>query len=223
MLSRPAAEPVNPAHPQLSSQSSDTDGVDEKEEDAQSNGDGEKDARLRFSIDPPGSLTHDKTTVDIVAVPCPGGHPFRSWNRDGLMSRYYGALSMRDAEVKEGADRPSPSWIRQGIRREADRARILLYEHPEIGGGTTLSVLADALLQDLQQLRAREGQERPVLFIGHSIGGLVVKMALAKAGKDGRHGNILRECYGVAFFGEFGHVHDLLSHGAMVRNKEKIC
>ncbi|QPH04070.1 hypothetical protein C2857_000713 [Epichloe festucae Fl1] len=198
MLSRPAAEPVRD---EVGSISSDTDGVDDKENDAQNNGDGEKNVRLRFSIDPPGSLTHDKTTVDIVAVPCPGGHPFRSWNRDGLMSRYYGALSMRDAEVKEDADRPSPSWIRQGIRREADRARILLYEHPEIGGGTTLSVLADALLEDLQQLRARQGQERPVLFIGHSIGGLVVKMALTKAGKDGRNGNILRECYGVAFFG----------------------
>ncbi|KAG5982471.1 hypothetical protein E4U55_001874, partial [Claviceps digitariae] len=156
--------------------------------------------RTRFSIDPRGSLTHDKTTVDVVAVPCPGGHPLRSWNRDGLMGRYYGALSMRDAETKDGSHRPPPSWIRQGIRREADRARVLLYEHPSLDGTATLDRLAEALLEDLQRLRDEEAQERPVLFIGHSVGGLVVKMALTKAARHGRYENILRECYGVAFF-----------------------
>lgn len=190
--------------PLQSPHSSDTGdvGIDEKQ-DAQTSGDGERDVRLRFSIDPEGSLTHDKTSVDVVAVPCPGGHPFRSWNREGLLSRCYGALSMRDAEAKEYPDRPSSSWVRQGIRRKADRARVLLYEHPELDEKTTLGGLADALLQDLQRLRDEEGQERPVLFIGHSVGGLVVKMALTKAGRDGRYVNILRECYGVAFFGEF--------------------
>lgn len=156
----------------------------------------------RFTSDPQGQLSHDKTTVDIVTVPCPGGHPLRSWNRDGLMSRYHGALSMRDAEVKDDGERPTPSWVRQGIRREADTARILLYEHPEPEEGMTLSTLADALLQDLQQLRETERQQRPVLFIGHSVGGLVVKMALVKASRDARYENILRECYGAAFFGE---------------------
>ncbi|OAA41791.1 ankyrin repeat protein [Metarhizium rileyi] len=155
----------------------------------------------RFTIDPGGHLTHDKTTVDVITVPCPGGHRLRSWNRDGLMSRYYGALSMRDAEVNNDAERPTPSWVRQGIRREADKARILLYEHLETKDGTTLSGLADELLQTLQHLRETEGHERPVVFIGHSIGGLVVKMALVKASRDARYENILRECYGVAFFG----------------------
>lgn len=158
--------------------------------------------RLRFTVDPEGPFTHDATTVDVVTVPCPGGHPLRSWNRDGLMGRYYGAPSMRDAEVRE-AERQGPSWVRQGIRREANRARILLYEHPAVEEGTTLNKLAIALLDELRALRTREKQpERPVLFIGHSIGGLVVKMALVRASRDARYEGILRECYGVAFFGE---------------------
>ncbi|EFY94783.2 ankyrin repeat protein [Metarhizium robertsii ARSEF 23] len=157
--------------------------------------------RPRFTMDPEGHLTHDKTTVDIITVPCPGGHPLRSWNRDGLMSRYYGALSMRDAEVKDDAERPTPSWVRQGIRREADKARILLYEHPEMDEGTTLHTLADELLRNLQRLREMEDDERPILFIGHSLGGLAVKMALVKASNEARYENILRQCYGVAFFG----------------------
>lgn len=159
--------------------------------------------RTRFTIDPEGELTHDETSVDVVTVPCPGGHPLRSWNRDGLMGRYFGAPSMRDVEVRE-AERQTPSWVRQGIRREANRARILLYEHPEIVDGMTLNKLAIALLDELKELRAREKQqERPLLFIGHSIGGLVVKMALVRASRDARYEGILRECYGVAFFGEY--------------------
>ncbi|GFP55607.1 protein SERAC1 [Trichoderma asperellum] len=157
--------------------------------------------RTRFTIDPEGELTHDETSVDVVTVPCPGGHPLRSWNRDGLMGRYFGAPSMRDAEVNE-VERQGPSWVRQGIRREANRARILLYEHPEVVDGMTLNKLAIALLDELKELRTREKQqERPLLFIGHSIGGLVVKMALVRASRDAKYEGILRECYGVAFFG----------------------
>ncbi|RSL80905.1 hypothetical protein BHE90_009990 [Fusarium euwallaceae] len=164
-----------------------------------------KPERGKFILDPEGELTHDQTTVDIVTVPCPGGDPLRTWNRDGLMGRYFGALSMRDAEgsANPEQDRPAPSWVRQGIRREADRARILLYEHPPAEEGATLSSLADALLEELGRLRTREDQNRPVVFVGHSIGGIIVKMVLVKASKDVKFEGIFRQCYGVAFLGKF--------------------
>ncbi|KAF4970848.1 hypothetical protein FSARC_2214 [Fusarium sarcochroum] len=156
-----------------------------------------------FIIDPEGQLTHDQTTVDIVTVPCPGADPLRTWSRDGLMGRYFGALAMRDAEgsVLADSDRPAPSWVRQGIRREADRARILLYEHPSTADGMTLSSLADALLDELEKLRKREKQTRPVVFVGHSIGGIIVKMVMTKASRDASFEGIYRQCYGAAFFG----------------------
>lgn len=157
----------------------------------------------RFIKDPEGDRTHDETTVDVVTVPCPGGDPLRSWNRDGLLGRYFGALSMRDTEV----DRPgtAPSWVRQGIRREADVARILLYEHPQPVEGTTLGGLAHDLLEEFKELRDQESRgsrQRPVVFIAHSVGGLVVKMALVEASRDAKYSEILRDCYGVVFFGE---------------------
>ncbi|KAF7550345.1 hypothetical protein G7Z17_g5773 [Cylindrodendrum hubeiense] len=175
----------------------------------------------RFILDPAGELTHDETTVDIVTVPCPGGHPLKTWNRDALMGRYFGAPSMREAEGPStntnknstassntdsnasDSDRPAPSWVRQGIRREANRARILLYEHPAAAEGVmTLSALADALLEELEALRMRENAAgRPVVFVGHSVGGIVVKMMLVKASRNPRFEDILRQCYGVAFFG----------------------
>ncbi|KAM0204995.1 hypothetical protein ACHAPA_008515 [Fusarium lateritium] len=159
--------------------------------------------RGSFIIDPDGEFTHDQTTVDIVAVPCPGADPIRTWSRDGLMSRYYGALSMRDAEGSTGLDndRPAPSWIRQGIRCEADRARILLYRHPSAVEGVRLSALADALLNELDKLRKRENQTRPVVFVGHSVGGIIVKMVLTKASRNSSFDGIYRQCYGAAFFG----------------------
>ncbi|KAI5461706.1 hypothetical protein BGZ63DRAFT_487646 [Mariannaea sp. PMI_226] len=165
----------------------------------------------RFILDPAGELTHDQTTVDIVTVPCPGGNPLKTWSRDALMGRYFGAPAMRDAEGaapnpdtgSTGSDRPVPSWVRQGIRREADRARIALYEHPTLDEKEmSLSALADALLEELMSLRVREdARGRPVIFVGHSIGGLVVKMALVKASRNPRFEDILKQCYGVAFFG----------------------
>ena len=184
---------------------------DEKGDDAQHDGPG---GSTRFIKDPQGDLTHDETTVDVVTVPCPGADPLRSWNRDGLLGRYFGAPSMRDPEVDRAAaagTASSSSWVRQGIRREADVARILLYEHPSVAEGMTLGNLADALLVELRAVRDDENgrsdgpaRHRPLVFVGHSIGGLVVKMALAKASRDAIYEDILRDCYGVAFFGEFG-------------------
>ncbi|PFH59008.1 hypothetical protein XA68_12937 [Ophiocordyceps unilateralis] len=161
------------------------------------------DSSARFVVDPAGERTYDETTVDVVTVPCPGADPLQSWSRDGLVGRYFGAPSMRDAEAvpaRHGAA-SGPSWVRQGIRREAPRARILLYAHPEMMAGTTLADLADSLLEELRVLRVGEAAERPLVFIAHSIGGLVVKMALTKAARDARYESVLRECYGVAFFG----------------------
>lgn len=161
----------------------------------------------RFLVDPAGELTHDETTVDVVTVPCPGGHRLHSWSRDGLMGRYFGAPSMREAAGERPGPGPSnPSWVRQGIRREAPRARILLYEHPPAKQTPkmTLAGLADALLAELHALRGAGGRARPVIFVAHSVGGLVVKMALTKASRDARYEGVLRECYGVAFFGMLG-------------------
>ena len=170
----------------------------------------EKVRQPRFIKDPEGDYTHDETTVDVVTVPCPGGDPLRSWNRDGLMGRYFGAPSMRDAEGEKTAGGLGPSWVRQGIRREVDVARILLYSHPELEEGTTLNTLADSLLEELRIVRGDGEKERPLVFVGHSIGGVVVKMALAKASRDARYEDILRDCYGVAFFGKLASALDVL-------------
>mgnify|MGYP002620380909 CR=1 FL=1 len=44
---------------------------------------------------------------------------------------------------------------------------------------------------------------RPIFFIAHSIGGLVVKNALVRASQSKRYLEIMEFCHGVAFFGKF--------------------
>jgi len=50
---------------------------------------------------------------------------------------------------------------------------------------------------------------RPIFFVCHSTGGLVVKMALAEAQRS-KH-PILGDCYGVTFFGRSGFYGDMKS------------
>jgi hypothetical protein len=43
---------------------------------------------------------------------------------------------------------------------------------------------------------------RPLFFVAHSVGGLVVKILLLKASKVMQYRPIMYNCHGVAFFGD---------------------
>lgn len=111
----------------------------------------------------------------VIAVPCPGADPLETWSRDALVENYFGAPSMRsstrtsdlrDSQTSGGTGESgktygttgackisSPSWVRLGIRKEASKARVLMYEHREVVEGTTLNVLAEDLLREVLETR----------------------------------------------------------------------
>lgn len=112
------------------------------------------------------------TRGSIITVPCPGADPLETWSRDALVENYFGAPSMRsstrNSDLRDsrtsGAtgnsqktchnDKAAPSsWVRQGIRKEASTARVLMYEHREVVDGTTLNVLAEDLLREVLEIR----------------------------------------------------------------------
>ncbi|KAI5918852.1 hypothetical protein F4810DRAFT_690263 [Camillea tinctor] len=160
---------------------------------------------------------YNETTVDIVAVPCIGASPVDTWARDPLRDDYFelppSAELEKYATVKElpGSSILTPTidhllpratqlWIRQGIRKEANMARVLLYRHRELTDGMTLEQAADDLLEQVSKIRAGIKKSRPIFFICHSIGGLVAKLALVKANKEKELRHLVFDCHGMTFF-----------------------
>lgn len=95
----------------------------------------------------------------------------------------------------------TPSWTRGGIRSEVSKARVLTYAHGELLSGTGLKRLANEFLHALLSERG-PGSTRPLFLICHSVGGLVVKLAMTEASRNPKYQNILEHCYGITFFGQ---------------------
>ncbi|KAI1169925.1 hypothetical protein F4777DRAFT_571265 [Nemania sp. FL0916] len=160
---------------------------------------------------------YNETTVDIVAVPCIGASPVDTWARDPLCEGYFAfppatelehystvkelpASSVLTPTINRVLPKASHLWIRQGIRKEASKARVLLYRHREVFEGMTIQSAADDLLEQLAKIRAGLKKSRPIFFICHSIGGLVVKSALVKARENDRLRPLMYDCHGATFF-----------------------
>ncbi|KAJ4417810.1 hypothetical protein N0V82_005976 [Gnomoniopsis sp. IMI 355080] len=148
-----------------------------------------------------GGSGYNETRVDIITVPCPGADPVETWTRDPLPHDYFGnsldneltahpALKelAGDAVLSPGIGhdftKAAHLWVKQGIRRYASTARVLLYRHRELSDHTSLDSLARDLLHNVMLTRDSGQKSRPLFFVAHSIGGLVVKKALLIASQD---------------------------------------
>ncbi|KAI2613443.1 hypothetical protein GGR54DRAFT_651051 [Hypoxylon sp. NC1633] len=161
--------------------------------------------------------SYNQTTVDVVAVPCIGASPVDTWARDPLTGDYFGTPapieqqmyptvnelpknSLLSPTINRHLPKASQSWIRQGVRDEVSIARVLLYRHRELVEGMTLDQAADDLLEQIAKMRAGQSGSRPIFFICHSIGGLVVKLALVKANEKPELKHFIFDTHGIAFF-----------------------
>jgi hypothetical protein len=159
----------------------------------------------------------------VIGVPAIGGHPENTWVSKAVFTHSeFGSISRSNTVMEmlknipvppaysvtspilssptksPRLERTEPAWITRGVRTGNNEARVLLYDHGEPEEGDTLKILAVRLLKNIENLRRLEKETRPLFFICHSTGGLVVKMALAEAQ---RYKNpILGDCYGVTFF-----------------------
>ncbi|KAK5652790.1 hypothetical protein OQA88_9646 [Cercophora sp. LCS_1] len=164
-----------------------------------------------------GGTGYNDTKVDVVAVTCPGADPVQTWSYDPLPEGYFGHPTLGslarfptvsrlagDAIISPAIDRPLPKaghmWVRQGIRKSANTARVMLYRHRALTEGTNLDLLARDLLDNVQQQRQGTRPSRPLFFIAHSIGGLVVKRALLLATELPEYRELKYNCHGIVFF-----------------------
>lgn len=97
-------------------------------------------------------------------------------------------------------------WLRDSLPAHVPNARIMAYGYDAaVRPSQTLMHLHDFaqdLLDRLVMARSGEGAKRPLLFVCHSLGGLVVKQALVMAAlSKSQYGSIVESASGIAFFG----------------------
>ncbi|RBA22188.1 hypothetical protein FPRO05_00535 [Fusarium proliferatum] len=127
-----------------------------------------------------------KTDMDIVFVPGLGAHPLLSFK--STTSDF--------------------NWAsEEGIARDFPNARILLYHSESSWTGSIkvkqfLGNLAQTLLEGLKMSRENMAIPRPITFIGHSMGGLVIAKAICIAAtRQDLFPNMFEDIAGCAFFG----------------------
>lgn len=113
-------------------------------------------------IEVAGSMDNPKdfndAELDIVAVHGLGGSPYRSWIH-------------KESQIL---------WLRDFLQRDFPRSRVMSYGYNIDGalqnGILDITQLASDMLENLLQARSSErARTRPMLFIGFSFGGLVIK------------------------------------------------
>ncbi|KAJ4293907.1 hypothetical protein N0V88_005421 [Collariella sp. IMI 366227] len=144
-----------------------------------------------------GGSGHNETEVDVIAVPCPGADPLLTWTYGHELCGNVSIAS--EGGSRTSLRRPSP-WVTRDLRIASSIARVFLYRHRALEEGMTLDSLSSDLLEQVAQSR-RGAKSRPLFFIAHSIGGLVVKSALVRATHLSRFQDIIDSCHGVTFLG----------------------
>lgn len=123
-------------------------------------------------------------TVDIIAVTGLAGHAFGSW---------------------KSKNKPD-MWLRDFLPETVPNARILTYGYDtKLPGSQSEAFIPDLskrLLESIKTIRSGDTRNRPLILIGHSLGGLVVKEALAQAFEGSEEDNsVCTSCFAILLFG----------------------
>ena len=135
--------------------------------------------------DQPPKSPSEAIKVDIVAVPGLGAHPAFTW------------------KSKNKVD-----WIRDSnmLPGKVTNARIMVFEYESqwVGRGSInqrLSSVADQLVQAFYKRRLRD-TKRPIVFVCHSLGGIIVEKAIVTAKlRQSDYPNIFMSIVGCVFLG----------------------
>ncbi|POR38318.1 Uncharacterized protein TPAR_01489 [Tolypocladium paradoxum] len=124
--------------------------------------------------------------VDIIAVPGLGSHALGSWK----------------SPISDDV------WLRDFLPGDVPNIRVLLYGYDTTLPGSlskqSIEDLGGSLLEQIIAFRASDRtSHRPIIFIGHSLGGLLIKEALVRArrGVSGANSDLSKATFGLLFFG----------------------
>ncbi|KAL6831944.1 hypothetical protein V8C40DRAFT_263226 [Trichoderma camerunense] len=142
------------------------------------------------------------TLVDIIAVTGLAGHAFGSW------------------KSKKKPD----MWLRDFLPASIPNARVLTYGYntklPGSRSKSSILELSRKLLESIKTARDENTKHRPLILIGHSLGGLVVKHALVQASEGSEDDlAVFRSCYAILLFAVPNRGLDNLSLKSMVKGQ----
>ncbi|KAK2599136.1 hypothetical protein QQS21_005397 [Conoideocrella luteorostrata] len=125
--------------------------------------------------------------VDIVALHGLNGHYRKTWTTTGAAGK-------------------NVNWLKDMLPQHIPNARIMSFGYDssvQFSKSTSgINEFAEGLLADLMTCRnSNKEKERPLIFICHSLGGIVFKQALVRARERDHFTSLLRQIRGVAFFG----------------------
>lgn len=98
-------------------------------------------------------------------------------------------------------------WIRDSLPNDLAGTRAILYGYdtklPDSNSFKRILDLASALVNHLRACGWDEGHIKPVAFLAHSLGGLILKQALVQFGMENReeYNRLSNRLRGVVFFG----------------------
>ena len=128
--------------------------------------------------------------VDIIAIHGLNGTAFGTWTK-----------STSNQETRETS---SVNWTRDFLPKDIPGARIFTYKYEsQVLCSKSTAKIEDFAQKLLFNLKVhRKGQERrPIIFIAHSLGGIVCKQALTLAKENSKFNSILDSTVGIVFFG----------------------
>ncbi|KAK0665493.1 hypothetical protein QBC41DRAFT_358852 [Cercophora samala] len=148
--------------------------------------------------------------LDIIAVHGLNGHYLDTWTHASTPAKPASRWS-KLLEKQPGKTDQDTVWLRDLLPQKLPNARIMTFEYDSsiFGNKSAFGVEenAAALLRQLGDVREDEGEGRSIVFIGHSLGGIVIKQAIATANQNRRRlstpwcADVADSTKGIVFFG----------------------
>jgi hypothetical protein len=95
-------------------------------------------------------------------------------------------------------------WLRDDLPGQIPPCRIFIYEYNSAAVyGTSRATFIDKandLLESVRMERVGVPRSRPIIFLGHTMGGLLIKQALINGKSNPRRQDIMDATYGLCFF-----------------------
>ncbi|KAF8535741.1 hypothetical protein BDD12DRAFT_891916 [Trichophaea hybrida] len=125
-----------------------------------------------------------EAVADVIAVTGLAGHAFESW---------------RNRETNQ-------MWLKDLLPHDVQNIRIMSYGYDSslLGDGKADNRLLDhqrLFIQDSENARSSVKTNRPIIFIGHSLGGILILQALIECKRNREHTHILDAMHSIIFFG----------------------